>query len=82
MRFTIKVFGPQAQAVRCRDLSLELDQPTATCADLRRALAEAQPVLRSTLPASRFAVNNVFAHDGQAIAATDEIALIGLVSGG
>ena len=45
-------------------------------------LTAAEPLLAGMLPACRFAVNHAFAADDRAIAEGDEVALIGLTSGG
>lgn len=80
-RITIRLFGPQAQLAATHELALEL--PSApTCGDLRRRLAEAVPALAPSLASSRLAVNHAFADDDTPVAASDEVALIGMVSGG
>jgi len=62
---------------------VELDlPPPATCHALRERLAAAFPALRPHLSSARFAINSRFAAPDQPINPADEIALIGLVSGG
>lgn len=80
MSVTVLLFGPQAALAGAR--TLRLDVPCGTVAGVRQALAQACPALASSLPASRFAVNQEFAADGDAVRSFDEIALIGMVSGG
>lgn len=81
MSITVKLFGPQAQLAGARELRLELaDAPTV--AQVRAALASVCPVLAPSLAASRIAVNHAFVSDSDTVNATDEVALIGMVSGG
>ncbi len=81
MNLTVKVFGPQARLVGREEVALTLDEP-ATCRDVRRALAATEPALASSLDASRFAVNHEYVKDDHRVAADDEVALIGMISGG
>jgi len=81
MQLHVKLFGPQSQLVGNDTVALQLPDP-ATCADVRHALYEAAPALRESLPHSRLAVNQAFAGDDHAVQAGDEVALIGMVSGG
>ena len=78
---TVLLFGPQAALAGARELRLPLDSG-ATVAQVRAALGAACPALAPSLPASRFAVNHAFAAETDPVAASDEIALIGMVSGG
>lgn len=82
MRIEVLLFAAQARATGHDRLTVSLPSAAPTCADLRDALGEAVPALRAQLPTSRFAVNHEFVGDGHRIAADDEVALIGLVSGG
>lgn len=82
MRVTIKLFGPEATAAGRRELPVEFDAAQATCEDLRGAIAQQHPDLADQLTACRFAVNHAFADESTRISETDEIALIGQVSGG
>ena len=82
MQVKVKLFGPQAQRVGRRHVRVELADDDATCAALRRALHEAAPQLADTLADSRFAVNHEYADESRTIRADDEVALIGMVSGG
>ena len=82
MQVAVKLFGPAAQRVGAREVSVVLADDRATCASLRAALAEAAPALGDILPASRFAVNQEFAGDDDPVCAADEVALIAMVSGG
>jgi len=82
MDVTILLFGKEAEAVGSPRAVVSLPAEEVSCRDLREALAIAQPKLASQLAASRFAINHAFATDDQRIRPTDEIALIGMVSGG
>lgn len=81
MNIDVKLFGPQARLAGARALRVELGE-TPTVAQVRAALAEISPALAPSLAASRFAVNHEFANDADTVKATDEVALIGMVSGG
>lgn len=82
MRVTVLLFGPQAQRAGRREISVELPGESTTCAQLRRALASAAPELGPTLPQSWLAVNHEYAGDDHPVTERDEVALIGMVSGG
>ena len=80
-RVTVKLFGQEARAVGRDEVSIQIDgEPT--CAALRQKLSEAEPQLAPMLPAARFALNHEFAQEDTVVQADDEIALIGMVSGG
>lgn len=81
VEITVKLFGPQAQSAQARELRLVL-AGSPTVGALRAALAAAVPALAPSLASSRLAVNHEFAADSDAVSATDEVALIGMVSGG
>jgi len=78
----VKLFGPLSRAVGQPEVMVPLDGETPTCAVLRAQLAQREPRLAQLLPGCRFAVNREFAAEERPIAAGDEIALIGFVSGG
>lgn len=81
MRVRVLLFGAEADALGRRDVSIETgDAPT--CGDVRDRLAREHPALSPFLPAARFAVNFQFADPARTIRPGDEVALIGLVSGG
>lgn len=82
MTLSIKIFGPQARLIGKRELRVEVEGERTTCAELRALLARRETRLEPSLSASRFAVNQHFASDHDAVGAEDEIALIGLISGG
>lgn len=82
MRVTVKLFGPQAVAAGRRAVDVEMPDAPATCAELRRRVAQACPVLAACLPTCRLAINHEFADDTTRVVSGDEVALIGPVSGG
>lgn len=81
MRVEVLLFGAERKAAG-RDRAVVELPPARTCLDLRDRLAEEVPALRPHLPAARFAVNGAFVPLSHAISERDEVALIGLVSGG
>jgi molybdopterin converting factor small subunit len=81
MRYTVKLFGPQAVKAGTREVQLDLPD-VATAADVLQALRERCPQIRDSVSASRLAVNQELASPELTIKANDEIALIGMVSGG
>ena len=82
MQIDIQLFGPAAQRFGKRAVSLKLDGDSVTCVTLRARLVEAAPDIADMLSSHRLAVNHEFASDDQQIRPGDEVALIGLVSGG
>lgn len=81
MRIRVKLFGQLADAAGSREIDVEL-AGEADCAALRTALARSAAGLEPLLPACRFAVNHAFASEDRKLHEGDEVALIGLVSGG
>ena len=82
MIFRVKLFGPQARLAGCRELAVDLPESPSTCSMLRDALARTHQELAGSIPSSRLAVNHEYAGDDDPIQPGDEIALIGLISGG
>jgi molybdopterin converting factor small subunit len=78
----VKLFGPLSQAVGQAELSFPLPGTSPTCSALRAVIVSSEPRLTGLLEGCRFAVNGRFAAEEQLLAETDEIALIGFVSGG
>jgi len=79
MRVTVKLFGPERQAAGADSVGVDVNDG-ATCADVRTKLGEAHAGLGESH--TRFAVNQSFVTDDHVLSAGDEVALIGLVSGG
>lgn len=85
MEVTVKLFGAEADAAQRHSLVVRVEgagNGETDCRAVRAALAEACPALEPLLAHVRFAVNNAYVADDATIAAGDEVALIGLVSGG
>jgi molybdopterin converting factor small subunit len=82
MNIIVKLFGPQSLLAGTRELPLCLENPSPTVADVRRALADAEPKLARSLANSRLAVNFEFADESERIHPGDEVALIGMICGG
>ena len=80
MTCNVKLFGAEARAAGVREIAVVID--ANTCGALRAALEKSSPALRPFLAKCRFAVKHEFASDEQIISEGDEIALIGMVSGG
>ncbi|MCA9287173.1 MAG: MoaD/ThiS family protein [Phycisphaerales bacterium] len=81
MRVRVLLFGDEARRAGCDHVDVELDDGAAA-ADVRAAVERACPALAGSIGHVRLARNNAFAGPDEAIRAGDELALIGLVSGG
>jgi molybdopterin converting factor small subunit len=81
VKVRILLFGPESAALSRSHVELEIPSP-ATCHSLREHLGTAFPALGPSLAAARLAINGRFAGPDHPITPADEIALIGLVSGG
>jgi molybdopterin converting factor small subunit len=81
MMVRVLLFGAEAAAVGRSEIDIHVDPPV-TPASLLSALGREHAPLRPTVGACRVAVNHRFASTGHEIAPGDEVALIGLVSGG
>ena len=81
MTVRVLLFGPQAALAGASAVDVTVaDAPTPT--GLLAALSTQHPSLADSLGASRLAVNHEFADPASAIQPGDEVALIGMVSGG
>lgn len=80
MRVKVKLFGPQAALAGTREVEVEVSN--ATAGGVKAALASALPAIAATVGPSRMAINHEFAADADPVRETDEVALIGMVSGG
>ena len=81
MRVNVLLFGAEARAVGAASVAIEVNE-NATCAGVMEVLARDSAVLRPMLPQGRIALNGRFGGADERINASDEVALIGLVSGG
>jgi molybdopterin converting factor small subunit len=82
MQVRVLLFGPESVALGRDSVTIDLPAAGAACRDVSERLAAEYPALAPFLPASRLAVNHEFARPEQPVTPDDEIALIGLVSGG
>lgn len=80
--FTVKLFGPQAQLAKRRELDVAVDADSVSAAQLLTAIASACPALSDGLGNSKLALNQEFADAGDIVNPGDEIALIGMLGGG
>ena len=83
MTLNVLLFGPYAEAAQ-RD-SVEVILPGnsgCTAGEVLETLAEQQSALRAMLPAAMLAVNCQCVRPEHPVAEEDELAVIGLVSGG
>jgi molybdopterin converting factor small subunit len=81
-RLRVLLFGAEARACGKSSVEVELAGPSPTCGQLRVKLLQAQPALGPVLKSARLAVNHAFVDDAHVLREGDEIALIGMVSGG
>lgn len=80
MKITLHLFGAEARLIGQRLLTIDWPEPQISSDQLARQIRQLYPQLsRSTF---RLAVNHEFAGADQPIHETDEVAIIGPVSGG
>ncbi|MFO0860286.1 MAG: MoaD/ThiS family protein [Phycisphaerales bacterium] len=77
MRVQVLLFGSERAAVGRASVEIEFDGK-ASAREVLRALGERWPALKG----KRLAVNHAFATGEEMIGPKDEVALIGMVSGG
>jgi molybdopterin converting factor small subunit len=82
MKIQVKLFGPESQAIGASAVTLELPSDTARPAEVLHAIEKKFPELAAQLRACRVAVNHEFAAEDSVIGESDEVALVGQVSGG
>lgn len=81
MDVRVRLFGPEARLLGTGEVVVSLG-PGSSIAALRESLAAQHPRLGESLAHGRFALNHEFAPESRVVEAGDEVALIGLVSGG
>lgn len=81
MTITVQLFGMQARLADTRALRLDLPDQADCRAALERLAADC-PALSESIAASRLAVNHRYAEPDQRLLPGDEVALIGMISGG
>jgi molybdopterin converting factor small subunit len=82
MTIIIKLFGPLRRAAGREAVAIAVEHDGPTCGEVRARLGAEEPLLAGMLPACRFAINHVFVAEDCKITECDEVALIGLTSGG
>lgn len=81
MSLNIQLFGPLADTAQAR--TIRIDSPTPlNAAQVMEEIARVRPQLRPMLGSARLAVNCAFVGPDHVVLASDELALIGMVSGG
>lgn len=83
MKRNVLLFGPYAEAANAPavEVTLPEDSPP-TAGQVMESLAEQQPDLRAMLSAAMLAVNCRCVRSDHPVGEEDELAVIGLVSGG
>lgn len=82
MLIDVLLFGPQAAIANRDRVTVEIADGSATTASVMEALRHTLPKLAPTLDQSRLAVNHAYAGTNDVVSESDEVALIGMVSGG
>jgi molybdopterin converting factor small subunit len=83
MKIRVKLFGPLADAADAALVEVDLpDDQVADAATVLRCLGASHPRLVPALSGARLAVNHRFALSHERVSESDELALIGMVSGG
>lgn len=82
MKLTVLLFGPYADVVGDSSVELEIPSPVCTSCDVKTMLGEKYPVLQTLLKGAVIAVNQQIAGPDDTVRSTDELAVIGMVSGG
>ncbi|WP_432799528.1 MoaD/ThiS family protein [Poriferisphaera sp. WC338] len=83
---TVKVllFGPHANVLGADHAVVDIEAAgeVVACGRLRSAMVQQYPALAGLMQGSRFAVNHAYVDDAAMIHEQDEVALIGMISGG
>lgn len=82
MEVTVLLFGPQADLAGARTLRIDTPNEQPTAGEILAEVGLAVPALKGSLGSSRLAVNHEFVGNDKPISYGDEVALIGMVSGG
>lgn len=82
MKLTVLLFGPYAEAVNDSSVPLEIASPDCTAEEVKQRLGEQYPKLRGLLGPAMLAVNQQAVRPDHPVRETDELAIIGMVSGG
>jgi molybdopterin converting factor subunit 1 len=82
LKVNVKLFGSTREAAGQKEVEVTLSSEPSTVAELKSSLYSAYPALASGASYLVVAVNRKVADDTAKIAASDELALLPLVSGG
>lgn len=82
MQVTVRLLGVVGQIMARREILLEFATEPVTCDDLKKRLLANCAEHSRVLSACRLAVNHEFALPDDMVHERDEVALIGMVSGG
>lgn len=82
MQVNVKVLGALPAILGRNNIELHFATEPVTCRELQSRLVEEGTEYSRVLAACRLAVNHEFASPDQMIREQDEVALIGMVSGG
>lgn len=82
MSLRIQLFGPLADAAGSRDIRVDAQGGTLSVAQVIDRIGQIELRLRPMLGSARLAVNCSFVGPEHVVRESDELALIGLVSGG
>jgi molybdopterin converting factor small subunit len=77
----VLLFGPAQRIAGQSCITVRVDGQV-TCLDVKRALVAAAPRMTDFIAGARLAVNRKLLSDTGAVRPGDEVALIGMVSGG
>ena len=82
MQINVKLLGAVAQLMARREVLLDFATEPVTCDALKKRLLMDCAEYSRVLSACRLAVNHEFARPDQMVHERDEVALIGMISGG
>jgi molybdopterin converting factor subunit 1 len=82
LKVKVKMFGVTRESVGQKEVEVNLSSEPSTVAELKSSLFAAYPALASGASYLVVAVNRKVADDSTKITASDELALLPLVSGG
>lgn len=80
--FHVKLFGPVAKTAGATSAEIMATEPDMEVRQLIESLCHQKPLIAPMVRSSRIARNHSFAGENERVSFTDELALIGMVSGG
>jgi len=82
MKMTVLLFGPYADAVKESSVTVDIASSTCSAGEVKASLGQQYPGLSGMLSAALIAVNHQAVPPGHPVQESDELAVIGMVSGG